>query len=100
MFPRGATALSQRSSSAFRLPTQGGMAQPRAGTRTADCTAAALRWISRLRGAELPSEVTALIVITFVAMCGCLLAASFPIGVEEPVGLLRTMAAAAGLISV
>src|SRR6185436_321629 len=71
----------------------------RAGARTVARSAAAIRWIGRLRGAELPAEVTAMIVIALVATGGLLLASAFPVGAQEPRGLLRRLAVGSGLIA-
>lgn len=76
------------------------MDDARAGTWTARRSAAALRWLSRLRGAELPGDVTALILIAFVAMLGCLLATRFPLSAQQPQGLLLGLGAGSGLMAV
>jgi diguanylate cyclase (GGDEF)-like protein len=75
------------------------MESERAGTWTAGRSASALRWLSRLRGAELPGEVTALIVISLVAAVGCGLATRFPLSAQEPVGLVRALAAGSALLA-
>jgi len=74
------------------------MTEVRAGTWTAANPAAVLRWISRLRGAELPAELTALIVISLVAAGGLLIGAALPVGAHEPAGLLRLLAVCAALL--
>lgn len=56
--------------------------------------------MSRLRGAELPGELTALILIAFVAMVGCLLATRFPLGERQPQTLLLGLGAGSGLMAV
>jgi len=76
------------------------MDEARAGTWTARRSAAAFRWLSRLRGAELPGEVTALILIAFVAMVGCLLATRFPLSEQQPQALLLALGAGSGLVAV
>jgi diguanylate cyclase (GGDEF)-like protein len=75
------------------------MIEARAGASTAGRSAAAVRWVGRLRGKELPGEVTALIVIALVATGGCLLASAVRVGAQEPVALLRVLALAAALIA-
>ncbi len=82
------------------MPTLRGMVERRTGAWIAGRPEAVGRWFGRLRGAQMPGEVAALIVIALVATGGLLLATAFPVGASEPVGLLRLLAAGAGLIAV
>lgn len=76
------------------------MANVRASAWTSGRAPVAAQWVARLRGAELPGEVTVLIVIGLVATTGCLLAAQFPISGQTPATLLRACAGGAALLSV
>ncbi|HEX7292875.1 MAG TPA: GGDEF domain-containing protein [Conexibacter sp.] len=71
----------------------------RAGGWIAGRPAAAVRWVGRLRGAELPNEVTALIAIALVATCGLLLVSLAPISDHQPNGVLRVLSACSALIA-
>jgi len=70
------------------------MAESRAGAWTAGRSAALFRWLSRLRGAELPGEVAAVVVIALIAAAGCLLVTRVRVSGQEPVGLLVAVSAA------
>lgn len=70
------------------------MDESRAGTWTAGRSAAAFRWLSRLRGAELPAEVAAVVMIALIAAAGCLLVTRVRVSGQEPVGLLVAVSAA------
>jgi diguanylate cyclase (GGDEF)-like protein len=74
------------------------MSEARAGAWVAGRPAAAFRWVGRLRGAELPNELTAMIVIAFVSMAGLLLVSFLPISDRQPSGLLRVLALCDALI--
>jgi len=76
------------------------MVDARAGGWMAGRPAAAVRWVGRLRGAEMPSEVTALLLIALVATGGLLLAAEVPVAAQQPTGLLRMLAVGAAAIAV
>jgi len=76
------------------------MAESRAGTWTAGRSAAAFRWLSRLRGAELPGEVAVVVVIALIAAAGCLLVTRVRVSGQEPVGLLIAVAAAYAVLAV
>jgi diguanylate cyclase (GGDEF)-like protein len=76
------------------------MPDARAGAWIGDRSAAAVRRVGRLRGAELPNEVTALIAIALIAAGGTLLASFFPVTDRQPSGLLRVLSACAALIAV
>lgn len=58
-----------------------------------------VRCLGRLRRAELPNEVTAMIVIAFVATGGLTLVSLFPATDRQPSGLVRGLAAGAALIA-
>ena len=60
----------------------------------------AFRWVGRLRGAELPNELTAMIVIALLATAGLLLVSFLPLSDRQPSGLLRVLAACDALIAV
>ncbi|HEX5146214.1 MAG TPA: hypothetical protein VFV85_04260, partial [Conexibacter sp.] len=81
------------------MPTRRGMDEARAGAIIARRSAAAIRWLGRLRGAELPNELTALIAIALVATAGMLLAVAVPVAAQEPTGLLCGLALGAGLLA-
>jgi diguanylate cyclase (GGDEF)-like protein len=76
------------------------MPDVRAGGWIAGRPAGAVRWVGRLRGAELPNEVTAMIAIALVATCGLLLVSFAPISDRQPSGLLRVLSACSALIAV
>ncbi len=76
------------------------MAEARAGMWTAGRPAAFFRWLSRLRGTDLPAEVSAVIVTALLAAAGCLLVTRVRISDQEPVGLLTAVAAAYALLAV
>jgi diguanylate cyclase (GGDEF)-like protein len=59
-----------------------------------------VRWLGRLRRAELPNEVTAMIVIALVATGGLMLVSFFPATDRQPTGLVRGLAMGAALIAV
>jgi hypothetical protein len=75
------------------------MSDARAGASIAGRSAAAVRWVGRLRGAELPNEVTAMIAIAIVGAFGMLLVSFLPISEQPPSGLLRVLAACSALIA-
>ncbi len=60
---------------------------------------AAFRWVGRLRGAELPNELTAIIVIALLATVGLLLVSFLPISDRQPSGVLRVLAGCTGAIA-
>jgi len=62
-------------------------------------SAAAFRWLSRLRGAELPGEVAAVVVIALLAAAGCLLVTRVRVSGQEPVGLLVAVSAAYAVLA-
>src|SRR4051794_32889027 len=76
------------------------MSEARPGAWFAGRPAAATRWVGRLRGAELPNEVTAMIVIALLATCGMLLVSFVPVSDRQPSGLLRVLAACDALVAV
>ncbi len=75
------------------------MAESRAGSWTVGRSAAAFRWLSRLRGAELPGEVAAVVVIALIAATGCLLVTRVRVSGQEPVGLLVAVSAAYAVLA-
>jgi diguanylate cyclase (GGDEF)-like protein len=75
------------------------MSEARAGAWVAGRPVAAFRWVGRLRGAELPNELTAMIVIAAVATVGLLLVSFLPISERQPSGVLRVLAACTAAIS-
>jgi len=75
------------------------MPEARAGAWIAGRPLAAVRWVGRLRGAELPNEVTAMIVIAIVATGSLLLASVVPVSDQQPTGLLRVLSACAAAIA-
>jgi diguanylate cyclase (GGDEF)-like protein len=75
------------------------MSGARAGAWIVGRPAAAVRWVGRLRGAELPNEVTAMIVIALIATGALLLVSFFPVSDRQPSGLLRVLAGCAALIA-
>jgi hypothetical protein len=81
-------AGSQRSSCESVVPTPEGMSDARAGAWVAGRPAAAIRWVARLRGAELPNELTAMIVIALLGTGGMLLVSFLPISDQQPSGVL------------
>jgi diguanylate cyclase (GGDEF)-like protein len=76
------------------------MSEARAGAWVAGRPVAAFRWVGRLRGAELPNELTAMIVIALLATVGMLLVSFLPISDRQPSGVLRALAACSALIAV
>lgn len=76
------------------------MSEARAGAWVAGRPAAAFRWVGRLRGAELPNEQTAMIVIAAVGTAGMLLVSFLPISDRQPSGMLRVLACCDALIAV
>ncbi|HET6449586.1 MAG TPA: GGDEF domain-containing protein [Conexibacter sp.] len=56
--------------------------------------------MGRLRGAELPNEVTAMVAIALIATGGLLLVSFLPISDQQPIGLLRLLAGCTVLIAV
>jgi len=76
------------------------MSDARVGAWVGGRPAAAIRWVGRLRGAELPNELTAMIVIALVGTGGMLLVSFLPISDQQPSGVLRVLAACAALIAV
>jgi len=76
------------------------MSDARAGAWIAGRSAAVVRSVGRLRGAELPSEVTTLIAIALIATCGLLLVSFVPVSDQQPSGLLRVLAGCNALIAV
>jgi diguanylate cyclase (GGDEF)-like protein len=81
------------------MPTSIRMSDVRAGGWITGRPAAAVRWVGRLRGAELPNEVTAMIALALVATGGLLLVSVAPISDRQPSGLLRVLAACDALIA-
>lgn len=75
------------------------MAESPAGAWTVGRSAVLFRWLSRLRRAELPGEVAALIVIALLAAGGCLLVTRVRVSGQEPVGLLVAVAAAYAVLA-
>jgi len=76
------------------------MSDARAGAWIAGRSAAAVRWVGRVRGAELPNEVTVMIVIALIG-AGAMVVASFvPLSDRQPTELLRVLAACSALIAV
>lgn len=75
------------------------MAESRAGTWTTGRPAALFGWVSRLRGAALPAEVSAVIVTALLAAVGCLLVTRVRISDQEPVGVLRATAGAFAVLA-
>ena len=90
----------QRLSSGAAVPTPRRMSEARAGAWVAGRPAAAFRWVGRLRGAELPNELTAMIVIALVATGGMLLVSFLPVSDRQPSGVLRVLAGCDALIAV
>ena len=80
------------------MPTAKGMPDTRSRPWVTGRPVSAIRWVGRLRGAELPNEVTAMIAIALVAACGLLLVSFLPISDRQPSGLLRVLAACDALI--
>ena len=76
------------------------MSEARAGAWVAGRPVAAFRWVGRLRGAELPNELTAMIVISAVATGGLLLVSFLPISDRQPSDVLRVLSACTALIAV
>jgi diguanylate cyclase (GGDEF)-like protein len=76
------------------------MSDARAGAWLAGRPAGATLWVGRVRGAELPNEVTAMIAIALIAACGTLLVSFLPVSDRQPSGLLRVLAACDLLIAV
>jgi diguanylate cyclase (GGDEF)-like protein len=60
---------------------------------------AAFRWVGRLRGSELPNELTAMIVIALLATAGMLLVSFLPVSARQPSDLLRVLAGCDALIA-
>jgi diguanylate cyclase (GGDEF)-like protein len=75
------------------------MVERRAGAFIAGRPAKAVRWVGRVRGAELPNEVTAMMLIAVVAAVGLMLASFFPVAPQQPSDLLRVLAVGAALIA-
>jgi diguanylate cyclase (GGDEF)-like protein len=82
------------------MPTAKKMSNARAGAWLAGRPAGAIRWLGRVRGAELPNEVTAMIVIALVATGGLLLVSILPVTDQQPTGLVRVLSVCAALIAV
>ena len=62
--------------------------------------ARALRWLGRVRGAELPIEVTAMLAIAVLATAGLAVVSFAAVSAQQPTLLLRVLAASAGAIAV
>lgn len=90
----------QRSSRRARLPTPEGMSDARAAAWVTGRPAAAFRWVGRLRGAELPNELTAMIVIAAAGAGGLLMVSFLPISDRQPSGVLRVLTGCSALIAV
>jgi diguanylate cyclase (GGDEF)-like protein len=76
------------------------MSDARPGAWVAGRPAAAIRWVGRVRGVELPNELTAMIVIALIGTGGMLLVSFLPISDRQPSGLLRVLAGCTALIAV
>ncbi|MGN6188626.1 MAG: diguanylate cyclase [Conexibacter sp.] len=76
------------------------MSEARAGAWVAGRPAAAFRWVGRARGAELPNELTAMIVIAVLGTVGMLLVSFLPVSERQPSDLLRVLAGVDALIAV
>jgi diguanylate cyclase (GGDEF)-like protein len=76
------------------------MPDARAGAWIAGRPAAAVRWVGRLRGAELPNEVTAMIVIALIGAGGMLLVSFLPVSDQQPSELIRALSGCSALIAV
>jgi diguanylate cyclase (GGDEF)-like protein len=76
------------------------MSEARAGAWIAGRPAAAVRWVGRLRGAELPNEVTTMIVIALIGAFGMLLVSFLPISDQQPSDLLRVLSGCSAAIAV
>jgi len=61
---------------------------------------AAIRWVGRLRGVELPNELTVMIVIALIGTGAMLVVSFLPISDRQPSGVLRALSACAALIAV
>lgn len=75
------------------------MSEARAGAWLAGRPVAAIQWVGRLRGAELPNEVTAMIAIALVATGALLLFSFLPVSDEQPSALLRVLSGCSALIA-
>jgi diguanylate cyclase (GGDEF)-like protein len=76
------------------------MSDARAGAWIAGRPAAAVRWVGRLRGAELPNEVTAMIAIALIGAGAMLLASFVPLSDRQPTDLMRALAGCSALIAI
>jgi diguanylate cyclase (GGDEF)-like protein len=76
------------------------MPEARAGAWLAGRPAAAIRWVARVRGAELPNEVTAMVAVAVVATAALLLVSFLPVSDRQPSGVLRVLSACTALIAV
>jgi len=76
------------------------MSEARAGAWIAGRPVAAIRWVGRLRGAELPNELTAMIAIALVATGGLLVVSFVSVSDQQPSGLMRVLSGCAAAIAV
>ncbi|MBS1868783.1 MAG: GGDEF domain-containing protein [Actinobacteria bacterium] len=81
------------------MPKPKTMSNARAGAWLTGRPAEAARWLDRVRGAELPIEVTAMIAIGVVMAVGLTVVSFAPVNAQQPILLPRLLAAGAVLIA-